>query len=166
MIQQLAVRPAPQQFNPQLSTQSFCFACGLMLVGLLGCSKSEPQAPVLTQLKQKADEPLPTATIITGTLSINGKQHSAESVLEFKPQSKIKLTVDVDFIEGGFTETAGVIKCVREFDGKKMTGSSAGLNYPAKDFDFELPTHAGEWDLLVLTSMNELVCSQKIRIVE
>ena len=103
---------------------------------------------------------------MTGTLLLDGKQFSNGVVPEFKPQTKLKVTVDINFSQPGITETAGLIKCVRTVNGKKVTGSSAGLNFPVQDAEFELPRGKGDWDLLILNSQNGLICSQRISVVE
>ena len=166
LMNQSRFRPLDRQHNLKLSAIFYCLTCIVTVFCLFGCSKSAPEAPVLTHLRQKAAEPLLPATNVTGTLLINGKQFAPESVPEFRPQSKLKVTVDIRFMEPGITQAAGGIKCVRTVDGKKITGSSAGLNFPVQDAEFELPRGKGEWDLLILNSQNGLICSQRIRVVE
>ena len=141
------------------------FLCGMMMTGLYGCSKT-PEAPVLTQIRQKAAEPLQPASNVAGTMMLNGKQYSPDMVPEFKPESKLKVKVDTTLLQPGITETAGIIKFQRTVDGKKVTGNSIGLNFPAEDVEIELPGRPGEWDLLVLNTQNQLICSQRINVVE
>ena len=165
-MNQSRFRPLDHQRSEKSSARLLCLTCSVLIIGIFGCSKPSPEAPVLTYLREKAAEPLLTASNVTGSLMLDGKQYANGFVPEFKPQAKLKVTVDVNFMQPGITETAGFIKCVRTLNGNKFTGSSAGLNFPVQDAEFELPRGKGEWDLLILNSQNGLICSQRISVVE